>query len=376
MKFSTRSAAIVTALAMSTTGALILSQSNADAATIATVHSGVTARLYTANGSLVNNRALGANTPWLIGKTANINGETMYQVSTNEYLSSKDSTLNGQATPTSNKTVITIGKYMQPLFRDDTGLYSNRALDYGSSWQVGKTITNNKGETYYQVSTHEFVKKSANTTLNRDVNPQYVADFGFDKDTPSTDTNTNTTKPSTDTNTHVTTPSTDTNTDNGHTDTTAPSTDTDTNTGSTSTQGDDSQSAYQQAILADVNKARAEAGLNPLTLNAKLNASAATRAQEISTDFSHTRPDGSTNASAVNDPAYVKGSTFGENIAQIHDNDHMSATRLEQEHLARFLGEPGQGHYKNWQYVGYKTIGIAVYHVNGYYYVVEDMGTI
>jgi len=348
MKFSTRSAAIVAALAMATTGALILSQSNADAATIATVHSGVTARLYTANGSLVNNRALGANTPWLIGKTANINGETMYQVSTNEYLSSKDSTLNGQATPTSNKTVITIGKYMQPLFRDDTGLYSNRALDYGSSWQVGKTITNNKGETYYQVSTHEFVKKSANTTLNHDVNPQYVADFGFNKDTPSTNTNT----------------------DNSHTDTTAPSTDTDTNTGSTNESTTPDVTSVQSAIIASVNAERESNGLNALTVDSRLNQAADVRAKEVDTDSGHTRPNGTDWYTSYEDAGISNAAALhvGENYFATPWNQlsQKTADRFAKVMMDNFRGEMSgsnpNNHYAELMKPDFTKIGVGVYY--------------
>jgi len=349
MKFSTRSAAIIAALAMATTGALALNQTQADAATVATTHSGSYSMLYNAQGAQVRNRALAANTPWLVGKTATINGETMYQVSTDEYLRAADSTLSGdQAQPQqSNKTVLTIGKYMAALYRDDTNRISNRALANGSSWQVAKTITNSKGDTYYQVSTHEFVKKSSDNSISGTVNPEYIADFGLDKDSSSTNTNTGSTDTSTDTNTNTSTNTgSDTNTGSTTTDnnsgntTTAPSTGTDTST-STSTGSSVNASDYQQAILNDINEARASKGLQPLQLNATLTTGAAIRAKESAQVFEHTRPDGSDRSSVFNDAKFTRGTT-GENlddIRSIHDRD---AANLANEHKNGFLGEAGQ----------------------------------
>lgn len=357
MKLSiTKSAAIIAALAMATTGTLVLNQNKADAATVATTNSGSYAHLYTDQGKLITNRALAPNTPWLVGKTATINGETMYQVATNEYLKASDSSLSGdnanQQQNTNPGTVLTIVGPSQFLYNDTTNSLSNRALGSGSKWQVGKVITNSEGDRYYQVSTHEWVKKSYNSILNHDTGDgQYIADFMINADS-SSNTNDN---------------------NSGNTDVTTSDTN---NSSAGETNSDASQSEYQQAILTDLNKARAEKGLNPLQMNSTLNAAAAIRAKEIVTDFSHTRPGGSLNATATNDSKY-NNSNFGENIDAINDNGHMSASRLEKEHLARYLGESGQGHYKNWQFAAYKSVGIAVYHANdGFYYVVEDMATI
>jgi len=48
------------------------------------------ARLYTANGDIVRSRALAGNTAWHTDKSATINGQTMYRVATNEWVSSAD----------------------------------------------------------------------------------------------------------------------------------------------------------------------------------------------------------------------------------------------------------------------------------------------
>jgi len=383
MNFSTRPATIVAALAMAATGALILNQSNADAATIATVHSGVTARLYTANGSLVNNRALGANTPWLIGKTANINGETMYQVSTNEYLKASDSDLTGQSqAQSSNKVVGRIIMGNASLVRDD-GIKSNRSLAGGSSWQIGKHVVNKNGTDFYQVSTHEYVEGGHISLMSAEPTAIYIADFGIDNSSSTTDTSSNNDHSTdTDTNTNVNTntntgSTTDTNT-NTNTNISTPSTSTDTSTTKPSTPAtsDSSQSAYQQAILADINSARASKGLSPLTMTSELNAGAAIRAQDGASLIGHVRPDGSDRASVFTTSTYTHANT-GENMDGIRSTETRDAANLANEHKNGFLGEAGQGHYKNWIYAPYTQVGIGVYHApDGNYYVAEEFAIV
>ena len=103
MKLSknTKCATVVAALAMAATtgiGAVVSNTTNVDAATVA--HTTRNASLYKADGKIITNRGLAANTDWAVGKIATINGETMYQVSTNEYLRAKDSSLSGQSNQT------------------------------------------------------------------------------------------------------------------------------------------------------------------------------------------------------------------------------------------------------------------------------------
>lgn len=101
MKIS-RSASIIAALAIGITGALTLSQKSVDAATVVTVTSPNYARLYTSTGELVQNRALAYNTPWLVGKTINLDSGSYYQVATNEYIRTTDGVLS--YTPTNTGT--------------------------------------------------------------------------------------------------------------------------------------------------------------------------------------------------------------------------------------------------------------------------------
>lgn len=299
MKFSGKSAAIVAALAMATTGVFALNQteSTAQAATVATVHQGVTARLYTQNGSLITNRALAPNTAWQVGKISNINGVTMYQVSTNEYLKASDSSIMGADANSSKK----IGKAAfapLTLYRDDTNKMANRELAKGSSWQIGKFIRNKNNQEFVQVSTHEYADAALMAYNHPMTNPTYIADFGTNTDFTvikvgngdiGTGTPVTPSKPST--------PSTSTDTNQGgSTTTTTPSqpstgTDTNSNTGSMITGSSKvplpAASDVQSAVLSSINKERASKGLSPVQVDSAVASIAAKRAQEISKNFTH-----------------------------------------------------------------------------------------
>lgn len=85
--------------------------------------------------------------------------------------------------------------------------------------------------------------------------------------------------------------------------------------GSNSTGGmSTGTSSAAQAVLSQVNAARAQNGLRALTLNANMNRAAAVRAAELAQSFSHTRPNGSRGMTALNE-AGVSYRTAGENIA-------------------------------------------------------------
>lgn len=91
------------------------------------------------------------------------------------------------------------------------------------------------------------------------------------------------------------------------------------NTGDKPSNGDDQTnntdtSRYPQEVLDLVNKEREAAGLAPLVLDEKLNEAAKVRAQEITSEFSHTRPDGTEPFTVLKEYgcSYM---TAGENIA-------------------------------------------------------------
>ncbi|WP_334330532.1 CAP domain-containing protein [Companilactobacillus sp. HBUAS59699] len=296
MKFTSKSAAIVAALAMATTGVLAVSnnETTADAATVATVHSGVTARLYTKTGQLITNRALAPSTPWLVGKIAQINGQTMYQVSTNEYLKASDSDLSGQQQQASNKRVAKAIYGTVSLYRDDTNSMANRSLAKGSAWQVGKFIRNKNNQEFIQVSTHEYADAAMFSYNVRMTNPTYIADFGTNTDFTVIKVGNGDIAGSTSTNTTTTTPSQNQNNNTGSTTVTTPSTST--NTGSNSSSNGSvaypSTSAVESAVLSSINAERASKGLSPLTVDPTLASIAKTRANEITTNFSHTDANG------------------------------------------------------------------------------------
>lgn len=88
-----------------------------------------------------------------------------------------------------------------------------------------------------------------------------------------------------------------------------------TGNGSGSTDGTSTgTSSAAQAVLAEVNAARAQNGLSALTLDASMNRAAAVRAAELAQRFSHTRPNGSRGLTALNETG-VHYRTAGENIA-------------------------------------------------------------
>jgi len=82
----------------------------------------------------------------------------------------------------------------------------------------------------------------------------------------------------------------------------------------TNNKNDTDTSQYLQEVLDLVNKERAEAGLAPLALDEKLNEAAKVRAQEITSNFSHTRPDG-TDPFTVLQEYGCSYMSAGENIA-------------------------------------------------------------
>lgn len=358
MKLSiTKSAAIIAALAMATTGTLVLNQNKADAATVATTNSGSYAHLYTDQGKLITNRALAPNTPWLVGKTATINGETMYQVATNEYLKSSDSSLSGnnanQQQNTNPGTVLTIVGPSQFLYNDTTNSLSNRALGSGSKWQVDKVITNSKGDRYYQVSTHEWVKKSYNSILNHDTGDgQYIANFMINADS-SSNTNDN---------------------NNGNTEITTP----DTNQNNSSSQQESSTpnlSAVQTAVFNSINAERQSKGLSPLILDSSLTKAGEIRAQEQSVKFGHTRPNGN-NAQSVLAEVGNTSTYYGENLFGTYWNQLSVQTP---EHYAyvvmdNYRGEIGtENHYVNLMRPKYGKVGIGAYYASdGTLYVAEE----
>jgi len=110
--------------------------------------------------------------------------------------------------------------------------------------------------------------------------------------------------------------------------------------------------SLESELLRLTNEARSKEGLNELTSNASLNDLARTRAEETASNYSHTRPDGST----VADLGYGENFVKGRNTASAAFDTWMDSS----------------GHKANILRDGIAAIGIGVYQVpNGDVYCIQ-----
>ena len=116
------------------------------------------------------------------------------------------------------------------------------------------------------------------------------------------------------------------------------------------------QSSLAMQVLSIVNSERAKYGLDALTYDAHLSSAADVRAMEIKTLFSHTRPDGRSCFTALDEVGYSYHKA-GENIAygQRSAGEVMNAWMNSEGHRANILGD-------------YDYIGIGVYEKGGVIY--------
>lgn len=115
--------------------------------------------------------------------------------------------------------------------------------------------------------------------------------------------------------------------------------------------------AYASDVVRQVNEERAKYGLGALTVDSDLTNAACKRAQEITQQFSHTRPDGSS-WSTVSKKAYGENIAKGQNSA----DKVMAAWMSSDGHRANILRE------------SYNTIGVCAYSYNGVIYWVQLFG--
>jgi len=122
----------------------------------------------------------------------------------------------------------------------------------------------------------------------------------------------------------------------------------------------ETDNSFTAQVVALVNEERAKAGLSPLTVDSKVAAAADTRAREIETSFSHTRPDGSSFSTALTQSG-VSYRGAGENIAygQKTPKDVMNSWMNSQGHRANILNKDfttiGVGYHQNSDGTGYWT---------------------
>ena len=110
--------------------------------------------------------------------------------------------------------------------------------------------------------------------------------------------------------------------------------------------------SYADEVVSLVNAERVSAGLNPLESVPVLNEVATMRSQEITRSFSHTRPDGRSCSTALNDYG-VKWKTSGENIAYGYDSPEsvVNGWMNSAGHRANILNA-------NFEYIG---VGVVEY---------------
>ena len=124
----------------------------------------------------------------------------------------------------------------------------------------------------------------------------------------------------------------------------------------------DMERNYAQYILDLVNAERINAGLSTLKLTGSLMDGAAIRAQEISDYFSHTRPDGTSCFTVIEDtyPSYYNG----ENIA--------SGYQTPQDVMTGWMNS--EGHRANILRSSYTELGVGLAYINDRYHWVQIFG--
>jgi hypothetical protein len=144
-----------------------------------------TASLYNDDNDITN-RALAANSSWATDKSR-VNSKTglkQYHVSTHEWVNASDITFTSKDGNTTNNNGSTSGLnnitdlqgyhavkldgptgFVYALYSQN-GTRSNRGLAGLTSWYTDKSATDSQGNTYYRVSTDEWVRASTGVTLN------------------------------------------------------------------------------------------------------------------------------------------------------------------------------------------------------------------
>lgn len=131
-----------------------------------------------------------------------------------------------------------------------------------------------------------------------------------------------------------------------------PENDNDTNIPENDNSTDDDVHAFVKEVVDLVNAERAKEGLSPLTIDTKVQAAAQVRATECEQLFSHTRPDGSSFATALQEQE-VSYRGAGENIAwgQRSPEAVMNAWMNSAGHRANIMNPNfttiGVGYYQN-----------------------------
>lgn len=116
------------------------------------------------------------------------------------------------------------------------------------------------------------------------------------------------------------------------------------------TESPSDEHAYIKEVVDLVNAERAKEGLAPLTINTKVQAAAQVRAKECEQRFSHTRPNGTSFATALKEQN-VSYRSAGENIAW--------GQKTPKEVVTAWMNS--SGHRANIMNAGFTTIGVGYY---------------
>lgn len=116
----------------------------------------------------------------------------------------------------------------------------------------------------------------------------------------------------------------------------------------------------ETAMMDQVNSHRREVGLGELSKNTRLCAIASARAYEACLSWSHTRPDGRSYTTVVEDYDF-SCSTLGENLLYTSGGEDGATL------VSKWMG--ADSNRDNLMYQGFTTIGIGIYEANGYVFI-------
>lgn len=123
---------------------------------------GSTAYLYQGDGQQVDNRALGANTPWMtdVKRTWN-DGTIYYRVSTNEYVKETSGYFDNNVKEYSGTASVTYDSDVQ-LFQGygKNAVYAGSTVSPNSAWKIDKRVSNG-GEYWYEVGNNVWLPQSS-----------------------------------------------------------------------------------------------------------------------------------------------------------------------------------------------------------------------
>ena len=117
---------------------------------------------------------------------------------------------------------------------------------------------------------------------------------------------------------------------------------------------------FAQQIHRLLNEERSNAGVGALSLNNTLSRISYVRATEISSTWSHTRPDGSSWSTVFDQYGVSWGGGIAENLAYISYSDAADVV---------YSWMNSSGHKANILNGSYSEIGVGVYYSGGNYYI-------